>query len=59
MEGYICPNKKCTTELHYEMIEGIRLYQEVGRNQIYNAYCPTCQEHMQVDAYNRRVSNEV
>jgi hypothetical protein len=59
MEGYKCPNRKCTTELQFEQIHGMRLYTEVGRKKIFNAYCPTCDEHMQVDAYNRKVSNEL
>ena len=56
MEGYLCPNKKCKTELHFEMIKcaKMRVYTEVGKKKVYNAYCPTCDEYMQVDERNRK-----
>ena len=56
MEGYLCPNKKCKTELHFEMIAEakMRVYTEVGKKKVYNAYCPTCDEYMQVDERNRK-----
>lgn len=57
MEGYLCPNKKCKTELHFEMIEcaKMRVYTVVGKKKVYNAYCPECDEHMQVDERNRKL----
>lgn len=60
MEGYRCPNKKCNAELHFEMIKtaGMRVYREVGIKKVYNAYCPTCDEYMKVDDYNRKLVNE-
>ena len=59
MEGYICPNKRCKEQLHFEMIEsaGIRLYIEVGKKKIYNAYCPKCNEYMKVDDYNKKLDD--
>jgi hypothetical protein len=55
MEGYLCPNKKCKTELHYELFGGkIRVCAEIGKKKIYNAYCPTCDEYMQVDERNKK-----
>jgi hypothetical protein len=62
MEGYRCPNKGCTTELHFELISwiGIRVYQEketeFGKKKVYNAFCPTCDEDMQVDEKNQKLT---
>jgi len=62
MEGYICPNKDCITELRFGVIAfaGIRLFQEketeFGKKNVYNAFCPICDEHMQVDEKNQKLS---
>jgi hypothetical protein len=55
MEGYLCPNKNCKEELHWQQFQGMRLCREEGRKKIYNAYCPKCNEYMEVDEYNRKV----
>jgi hypothetical protein len=59
MDGYRCPNKDCNTELHFETIASaaIRVYKEketeFGKKNVYEAFCPTCDEYMQVDEKNR------
>jgi hypothetical protein len=54
MEGYICPNKPCKEELHFATVAGIRIFTKVGRKKVYGAYCPTCDEHMVVNEYNKK-----
>lgn len=58
MIGYRCPNKKCNEELHFEQIQGIRLCREVDNKKIYEAYCPACDEYMQMDEMNRRTDGK-
>ena len=61
MKGYICPNKKCSEELHFETIAsaGIRVYRERELDghaeKAYNAFCPECDEYMEVDERNRKI----
>jgi len=61
MKGYICPNKKCKEELHFEMIAtaNMRVCREREMDghveKVYNAYCPKCDEYMEVDARNRKI----
>jgi hypothetical protein len=59
MEGYICPNKGCKEELHFEMIKSakMRVYNIKNKKKIYNAYCPKCDEYMQVNEYNKKMEN--
>jgi len=50
-----CPNKKCEDTLQWEQIMGIRVYTEGKyRRKIFNAYCPTCNEHMQVNEIGKK-----
>lgn len=62
MKGCRCPNKNCITELHFEIIRGtgIRVYEEketeFGKMKIYKAFCPRCDEYMQVDEKNQKLN---
>jgi hypothetical protein len=55
--GCICPNKKCKIELQFEIIgcSKMRIYKEVKGKKVYNVYCPTCDEYMQVNEKNRKL----
>lgn len=64
MIGYLCPNKckvkKTRTELQYEQIQGMRLYKELENEKgkvvkVYEAFCPTCNEYMQVNEKNKKI----
>ena len=61
MKGYICPNKKCKEELHFEMIKAasMRVFRERELDghsvKAYKAYCPKCDEYMEVDEKNRKI----
>jgi hypothetical protein len=45
-----CPNRKCEENLHFEMLQKMRLYVE-GKHgkKIFKAYCPACNEYMEVN----------
>lgn len=69
MLGLYCPNKclkevkdneiyigkRERVELHWEQIQGIRLYKEVDGKHIYNAYCPSCREYFEVDKNGKKI----
>ena len=51
-----CPNRKCKEDLHFEILQGMRLYVE-GKygKKIFKAYCPACDEHMKVNEYGKKL----